>query len=122
MAAAHLVELTGQVEGHHRFLARALGAGVDLAHHRADPLLERAMSAVGLELVVFDEVDAAVYQLAHFGGGLFGVESDAGLDDGADQRPARHPSQSPRALDAESWARVGGGERGRQRQACDAQA
>ena len=58
------------------------------AHHRAGALVERAGRAVGLQLVVLDEVDAGVAELGDERRRRLGVEPDARLDDGADQRAA----------------------------------
>ena len=122
VAAAHLVEVAGQVEGHHRLAAAAIGGAVHDGHHPLHPLLEGAVRAVGLELVVLDEVDAAVDQRRDLLGGLLGVQAHAGLDDGADQRAARHAGQPARARHAEGRPGVRGHEGRRQLQVEDPQA
>lgn len=120
--ATHLVDLAGQVEGEHHLLSGALGMIVDDAHHRAGAGLERAGGAVGLQLVVLDEVDAGLAEGGDQGGGLPGIEADAGLDDGADQRPPLDAGKPPRAGDAEAHAGIGGGEARGQPQVEQAQA
>ena len=59
------------------------------AHHRAGARVERAGRAVGLQLVVLDEVDAGLAEAGDELGRRLGVEPDARLDDGPDQRAAR---------------------------------
>ena len=68
---AHLVDLAGDVEGHHDLASGALLMFKHQRHDRVDPLGERAVRAVGLEFIVLDEVDAAIQQfLHHLGGGI----------------------------------------------------
>ena len=102
MAAPHLVELAGEVEGVHRLLAGPVGMIVDDAHHGSYALVERAVRAVRLQLVVLDEVDPGLAEVLDHGGGRLGVEADARLDDGADQRPAVNVGEPARALDPEA--------------------
>ena len=75
VVAAHGVEIVGDVEGEHHLAADALGVAVDRAHHGAGARVEGAGRAIGLELVVLDEVDAG---LAEAGDELAGA---AGVDD-----------------------------------------
>ena len=122
VAAAHLVDLAGEVEGEHQLAAGAVGGAVDLAHHRAGALLERAGRAVALQLVVLDEVEPGGGELGDQRGGRLGVEADRRLDDGADQRPALDAGERAGAGNAELRAGVGGGEGLGQAQVEEAQA
>ena len=75
------------------FLPVRSACGVDDAHDGADALVERADRAVRLQLVVLDEIDAGRAELGDERRRLLGVEADARLDDGADQRAAlRRPA------------------------------
>ena len=58
MTAEHLVEVAGDVGGVHYLLASLVGVAVDDVHDCGDTLIEGAVRAVGLQLVIFDEVDA----------------------------------------------------------------
>ena len=94
---AHLVELAGQVEGEHHLLAGAVRMVVDDAHHGADALVEGAVGAVRLQLVVLDEVDPGFAERAWpWPRSSSGAETDARLDDGADQRAGRRTPASRR--------------------------
>ena len=106
MAAAHLIEIAGEVEGIHHLLARSVGVIIDDAHHGPGPLVERAMRSVRLKLVVLDEVDAGFAQGLGQGGGLVGPEADARLDDGADQRKVSDTGEAPRSRNPEFRAGI----------------
>lgn len=60
----HLVDLTGEVEGDHRLPAGLVRGAIDRRHHRSNRFFERAGGAVGLQLVVLDEVDADIGQFS----------------------------------------------------------
>src|SRR3954468_7219756 len=107
VAAAHLVQFTGEVEGEHHLPAVPLGMTVDHRHHRADALVEGAVRAVALELVVLDEVDAGLAQRRDDIGGLPRAEADAGLDDRADQWPSLDPGEAAGSRNAEFRAAIG---------------
>ena len=59
---------------------------VDHCQHCGDALVERTMGAVGLQLIVLDEVDASFDQGLDLRGRGSGDHPDRGLDDGADER------------------------------------
>ena len=107
MAAAHLIEVAGQVEGEHDLLARALGVIVDHAHNRFDPPLERTVRPVRLQFVVLDEVDAGPAELADQRRRFLGTEADARLDDRADQRSSVDTGKPPRSSNAKPRSRIG---------------
>jgi hypothetical protein len=110
VAPAHLVELAGEIEGEHGHLAGPVGLCLDHAHHRADALVEGAIRAVRLELVILDEIDAGLAELLHDCGRRFGIEAHARLDDSADQWPPLHARELTCAVDTEERAGVGLGE------------
>ena len=87
-------------------------------HHLADALGERRVHRVRADLVVLDEIDAGIAQLADELAGGGGGEADVRLDDGAQQRAVGDPGRATRAGDAVRWPRehraVIGGERERQ--------
>ena len=114
VAREHLVDLARDVEGEHRFLAAALGVAADHSHHRLHPLRKGAMRRVGHELVVLDEIDAALDELVDQFRRLGGGQPDAGLDDGAYERAFRHAGERARAGNPELRALVGAKQRRRQ--------
>jgi hypothetical protein len=78
--------------------------------HRLDARFEGAVRAIGLQLVVLDEIDARRAQLVDQLRGLGGVEADAGLDDGADQRALVDAGKAAGAFNAEGGTGIGTGE------------
>ena len=118
VAAQHLVDVAGEVGGVHDCVLPVLVAMVDssTSHHGGDARFERAVRAVGLQLVILDEVDAGFGENAHLLGRCLGRHADGGLDDGADQRPAVDAGECARARDAELRALVRGQERRRKRE------
>lgn len=64
----HFVNFPRDVGCVHHFFARTFRVRVDHAHDRTEPGIEGAEWPVGLQLVVFDEVDAGVDQDLHLGG------------------------------------------------------
>src|SRR3546814_889760 len=114
VAAAHLVEIAGHVEGEHHLLAGAVGVIVDDPHDRPRPLLEGAVGAVALKLVVLDEIDVRRGKRLDETGRLLRPEADAGLDDGSDQGTAPNVRKPACPLDAEGRAGIGVGEGGGQ--------
>jgi len=87
---------------------------IDLRHHRPRPSLERAGVSVGLKLVVLDEVDVARGEEIDQFRRALGAETDAGLDDGADQRACGDAREPGRPGDAELVPGVAVGEGRRQ--------
>ena len=116
VAAQHVLHVAGDVERIHGLLAGRIGHPPDLRHDRRDAPGQRSVRRVGLQFVVLDEVESGRCEIAHELAQCLGGQSDAGLDDGADQRPAVHLRQVARALDAEAGARITLGERLRQLQ------
>ena len=97
----HPVELVADVEGEHHLAAGAVGELVDDVHHRLHPLGKRRMGRVGHQFIIFDEIDAGFAERADEIGGRGGRQTDARLDDRADDRPIVDAGQPPRARDAE---------------------
>ncbi len=122
VTVAHLVELAGKVEGVHHLPAGPVRMIVDDAHHGADALVERAVGAVRLQLVVLHEVDPGFAELLDHGSGRLGIESHARLDDGADQGAAVNVREPACAFDSETRAGIGFSEGGRQANVEQAQA
>ena len=110
VAALHLREIAGDVEGVHDLLAGTRRGFVDLAHHRAGAGLEGRVAIVGLQLVVLDEIDAGGGEGFDEDGDGLGVEADAGLDDGAEERAAFDAGEAAGSFDAEARAGIGRGE------------
>ena len=108
------VEVVGDVERVHRLDAGAIGVAFEHRHHRRDPLPQRGLGAVALQLVILDEVDAGRGEIAHEVGEVGRGEPDAGLDDRADHGAVGAGHQSSGAGDAELRAGVALGERRRQ--------
>ncbi len=104
VAAAHLVDLARQVEGDHRLAAVPVGGAIDRRHDRVDAMREGAGRAVGLELVVLDEIEAGRREFTDEGGGRRRIEAHARLDDRTDQRPPLDAGEPARAGDAEARA------------------
>ena len=66
MALQHLVDFARDVAGVHHLAARPRAAcWLITCHHSVEALFERAMRSVGLQFIVFDEIDAAVRQRVH---------------------------------------------------------
>ncbi len=102
VAAQHLVDLAGDVGGVHDAPAGAVGHVVQIhASTARGALIERAVRAVALQLVILDEVDAGFGEHADLRRRGFGGHADARLDDGADERPAINAGEGARAGDAE---------------------
>lgn len=112
--AAHLVEIAGDVEGMHDALAGAVGMAVERSHHGRDPGVERCEDRVRAELIILDEVDAALGEFRDDLRSLLRQQADARLDDGADGGEPVEPEALTRPRDAETRAREGGDEFGRQ--------
>ena len=110
----HPVEPVADVERDHHLAARLLRRLVHRLHHRLDPVGERRMRRIGHQLVVLHEVDSGERQRADEVGRLPRGEADARLDDRADDRPALHAGEPPRALDPELRTGELGGELRRQ--------
>jgi hypothetical protein len=83
---------------------------VDHPQHRSCPGIEWAVGPIGLKLVILDEVDPGLAKCAGQGCRLLRPEADAGLDDGADQRPPLHTGKPAGTLDSEPRAGIGVGE------------
>ena len=107
VAVAHLIEIAGEVEGDHHFLAGAVCMIVDHLHYRTGPLVERADRAIGIQFVVLDEVDAGFGEAANQGRRFLGAEPDARLDDRAYQRPAVDIGETPGSFYPETGTRIG---------------
>jgi hypothetical protein len=122
MPATHLVEVAREVEREHHLLAGTLGLIVDDAHHGPRTPLERAARPVGLQFIVLDKIDPRIDERAHEVGRFLRPETDAWLDDGADQRPVPYVRQASRALDPELRAGISVAKGSRQPDIQDTQA
>ena len=92
----------------------------DQRHDRLHPLRQRRIGGAHELLVVLDEVDAGVDQLAHHRGRLRRSQAKRRLDDRADDRAILDAGQPAAAGYAESWAGMIAFELGRQLHVDDA--
>lgn len=90
MTAEHLIETAGEVGGIKNAVAGAIPNIVKGVEHSGDAFGERAVGCVGLELVVFDEVDAGFGEQADLCGSGGRVHANRRLQDGADERTSVH--------------------------------
>ena len=97
----HRVDFVDDVESIHHLLAGSVRMLVRDPHNRRDSLGERVVRAIGLKLVLLDEVDSTFSKLADHRGRLFGTEAYAWLNDGANQRTRLEPGQVAGPRDAE---------------------
>ncbi len=100
VAAQHLVDVAGKVHRIHDLLAGSVGMIAQHAQNGGGALFEGTVRPVGLQFVVFDEVDPRLSQRAHLRSCLLRVHADARFDDGADERTlvhAREPASSRHA-------------------------
>ena len=111
VVAHHLVGIgMRDAEGVHHLLAGLLLVLEDQRHDRLHALGERRIGRAHQLLVVLDEVDAGVDQLADHLGRLVRPQPQRRLDDGADDRPPLDAGQPPAAVDAELRSGMGAAE------------
>src|SRR6516165_2735331 len=107
VAATHLLEIAGQIEGVHDFLAGALCVIVDHTHDGFDAPVKGTSRAVRLQFVVLDKVDSGMAELADESCSLFRTEPNTRLDDRTDQWPSLHSGEAPRSTNAKARPRIG---------------
>src|SRR6516225_6412082 len=86
VAAAHLVEIAGEIEGEHHYLAGSLRMSVDDRYDGVHPIFETTIRSVGLQFVVLDEIDAGFTESRNKVRRFFRSEADGRFNDRADQR------------------------------------
>ena len=106
VAAQHVIDIAADIECVHRLLAGLIRYALDLGHDCRDALGERRIGRIGVELIVFDEVEAGQCEVAHQLAKLLCGQADAGLDDRADQRTPIDLGELTRAFDSEAGARI----------------
>ena len=110
VAAAHLIEFPRQIECIHDLAAAALGVFAYHLHTKPHTFVKRTSRAIGLQLVVLDEIDTGGTQLFDHGGRVRRTQTHRGFDDGAYQRRLRHAGQGAGTGYAKGRAGVGIGE------------
>src|SRR6476646_10774851 len=104
---AHLVEIAGQVEGIHDFLAGSFGMTVDDRHNGLNTEIKRTVRTVRLKFVVLYEINAGTTEIVDESRRLGGTQADTWFDNGPDQRPSLNTCQAPRSRDPKSRPRIG---------------
>ena len=116
VAAQHVIDVAADVECIHRLFAGLISDPLDLRHDRGHALGQWCIGWIGIELVIFDEVEPGQCELAHKLCELLCRQADAGLDNRADQRTPIHLGKLSRAFDAKAGAGVARGKGWRQLQ------
>ena len=114
VTAQHLVDISGKVNRIHHLLARPVGVIAQHAQNRGGPLFEGTVRPIGLQFVIFDEVDPRLGQGTHLRGSRLRAHANARFDDGADERPLLHAREPARSRHAELRTLIAIEERRRQ--------
>src|SRR5437762_2167322 len=97
MPMQHLVDLAGDIAGVHHFSPVRLRVAVNDPHHFTDALIEGAVRAVRLQLVVLDTIDSSFGKRVDHFRARGGTQSHAWFNDGADDGAIEYSAQTARA-------------------------